>query len=82
MASPDVKERLLSDGGYTYNFDRMVYVNPGARKVFSVEKVDDTSVDELRRLMQEPTQPGNWTFYFNSEPAPGVQRELEQVLSR
>ena len=42
------KEPLLRDAGYTYNFDRMVYLNRATRKAFSVEWVEDNSEEELR----------------------------------
>jgi hypothetical protein len=75
-----MKKEILREAGYRYNFDRDLYVNPTARKAFSLEFVDDKSEEELAQRIQENTNGNGWRFYFNSDPPPGIRRELERVL--
>jgi hypothetical protein len=74
------KQQILEDAGYSYSFDREIYVNRSARKVFSVEFVEDHAEDELQRCIQESTPAGGWQFYFNTAPSDAVRRELESLL--
>ena len=75
-----MKRDILRDAQYNYIFDRDMYVNRDVKKAFSLEFVDDTSEEELTRRIQESTDGTRWTFYFNSRPSEGIQRELERVL--
>jgi hypothetical protein len=74
------KEQALRDAGYMYNFDRMVYVNRVAKKVFSAEFVEDNDETELRKCIDEESNGSEWRFYFNAPPPAAVRRELENVL--
>jgi hypothetical protein len=71
---------LLEQAGYTYRFDRMVYVNPTTKKVFSVEFVEDNNECELQKCIREDGGGSKWRFYFNTPPSETVKRELESVL--
>src|SRR5216684_3540860 len=64
---------LLKQNGYRYNFDRMIYLNLAAKKVFSVAAIEDNPVDWLTAKMAEQTD-GDWQFYFNEPPPPAVVR--------
>ena len=79
MKAVDTKSQILEDAGYAYGFDHAVYFNRKARKVFSVEFIEDHSEAELQERIREDTQ-GEWRFYFNSPPAEAVKRELESVI--
>lgn len=70
------KEPVLRTSGYTYNFDRMVYMNRAKRKAFSVEWIEDHSEQELREKMAEPNSSGKWQLYFNSNPSDAVLRDF------
>jgi hypothetical protein len=74
------KQRLLSDAGYIYQFDRQMYLDRRAKKAFSIEFVDDHDEDELKSRILEAKADEGWRFYFNSAPSGAVQRELEKVL--
>ena len=76
-----MKQDLLRQAGYEYSFNRMVYFNREAKKVFSVEFVEDRGEDELATRIREGGEPNGWRFYFNSPPSDGVRRELEKALS-
>lgn len=76
----DGKWRILREAEYTYNFDRMVYLNRRTKKVFSFEFVEDHSEEELRRCINEHSNGAEWRFYFNSPPSASVQHELENAL--
>jgi hypothetical protein len=74
------KSDILRRADYCYNFDRDLWVNPKAKKAFSVEFVDDKPEGEIVRHIEEFTNGNGWTFYFNIKPSEGVKRTLEQVL--
>jgi len=74
------KSDILWEADYRYNFDRDLFVNPKAKKAFSIEFVDDHPEEELRQLIQESTDDKKWQFYFNYPPSVGVRRELEKDL--
>jgi hypothetical protein len=80
MAELSAKQTILESGGYVYNFDRRSYINRGAKKVFSVEFIEDHSADELEQRILEPSDARKWRFYFNSEPSESVRRQLEIAL--
>jgi hypothetical protein len=75
-----MKNDMLWNADYRYDFDRALYVNHAAKKAFSVEFVDDASEEEIRRRIEESTGGNGWKFYFNLDPSEGVKRELERVL--
>jgi hypothetical protein len=70
------KTDILDEAGYSYSFDRQMYVNRKAKRAFSVEFVEDHSEDDIR----ERTSGLEWRFYFNSSPSEAVRHELESVL--
>ena len=80
MAALATKSKILEDAGYFYNFDREAYVNRKAKKVFSVQFVEDNTDEVLRNRIREDTQESGWRYYSNSEPSEAVKRELESVL--
>jgi hypothetical protein len=56
MARRDRKSEILRDAGYAYGFDREIYFNRVAKKVFSIEFVEDHSEEELKRCISENTR--------------------------
>jgi hypothetical protein len=82
MRNVATKERILEDAGYAYSFDRSIYINRVARKVFSVAFVQDHSEADLEALIKKPAPPaGQWCFHFNSEPSEAVKRDLSAILA-
>lgn len=83
MPTALAKQRILEDAGYAYIFDRLSYINREARKVFSIQFVDDHSEDELKKRISESTPSnGEWHFYFNSPPSEAVKLQLSTLLGR
>ncbi len=74
----DTKERLLRDAGFSYNFDRLAYVNRKMRKVFAVETVEDHPEDWLIRKIAEANTSGDWKFY--DEPSAAVRQAFVAEL--
>lgn len=74
------KQQILDSAGYTYNFDREVYLNRKTKKVFSVDFLEDHTTDELQESIREATDSKKWTFYFNSQPVDAAKRELTMAL--
>lgn len=74
------KQHILDAAGYIYNFDRQVYFNRAAKKVFSVEFIADHNGRHLERSIREHTAGREWKFYFNEEPPESVKRHIAGVL--
>jgi hypothetical protein len=74
------KEQILRKAGYSYDPDREAYVNRKARKVFSVDYLEDHDAEVIARKIQEATHGAKWTFIFNNEPSDSVKRELTRLL--
>ncbi len=74
------KEQLLKKAGYSYKPDREVYVNRKARKVFSIDYLEDHDTKEIASKIQEDARGAKWTFIFNDEPSDSVKRELAKML--
>ena len=66
------KDEMLRSAGFRYHFDRMAYINSMAKKVVSVEAVEDHSEEWLQRLIEQPNDSGDWRFYFNEAPSKAV----------
>ena len=75
-----MKNDILKEANYWYNFDRDIFYNRTAKKAFSLEFVDDKPEEEIRRRINENTDGVGWTFYFNFPPSDGVKHELEKDL--
>ena len=80
MTALATKKQILEDAGYKYNFDREVYVNWKAKKVFSVEFVEDHTENQLMQYIRESTPETEWSFFFNSPPSDAVRLELVTAL--
>lgn len=81
MHTVTTKKQLLEDAGYSYSFERLIYVNRDTRKVFSRQFIEDNSEGEIEVRIEEPgPPPGEWRFYFNSPPSASVRRELYSIL--
>jgi len=82
MRPVTTKQQILEQAGYAYSFNRLSYINRDARKVFSLEFVQDHNEDVLKAKINEPPPPpGEWQFFFNSEPSEAVKREFSAALS-
>ncbi len=80
MTTLATKQQILDAAGYDYNFDRQVYFNRKARKVFSVEFIADNDEAKLDESIRESTDAREWRFYFNVPPPESVKRQIESVL--
>ncbi len=75
-----MKKDILREANYVYNFDREMYFNRDARKVFSAEFIADRPEDEIARRINEPEIGDGWKFYSNYPLPDSVRQELESVL--
>jgi len=82
MLIVESKKQILEDAGYAYSFDRLSYISRQARKVFSIEFVQDHSEAELVARISEPTPPSEWRFYFNMPPSDSVKREFLRSIAQ
>jgi hypothetical protein len=81
MVTEERKKRILEDAGFAYSFDRLSYINRQARKVFSIEFVQDNDEAEIRARIGRPTPAGEWEFNFNSKPTDSVKREFLRSIA-
>ncbi len=80
MTTLATKQHILDAAGYIYNFDREVYFNRSAKKIFSVDFIEDHDYTELEQSIQEDTDAREWRFYFNLEPPEYVKRQIAGAL--
>jgi hypothetical protein len=72
MDTTPEKDQILRSAGFRYHFDRMAYVNRKAKKVISVEAVEDRSEEWLKQWIAEANDSGDWRFYFEQRPSDSV----------
>ena len=75
MTTLATKQHILDAGGYVYNIDCQVYFNRSAKKIFSVDFLEDHDPAEIERRIHEDAGSGGWRFYFNSPPSESVKRQ-------
>jgi hypothetical protein len=80
MTSLATKQQVLDAAGYAYNIDREVYFNRLAKKVFSVDFLQDHEGAEIEHSIQESTDGKEWRFYFNVLPPKSVKRQVVESL--
>ncbi len=74
------KEQILKNSGYSYSFDRELYVNRSLKKAFSVEFIEDRTEAEIEQLARDKSASPTWHFFFNTKPSAAVERELANML--
>ena len=74
------KQQILDEAGFSYDFDRKIYLNRKTKKIFSVEFVEDNDEKVLEQYIRKDTGGKRWQFYFNDDPPEAVKREIEAVL--
>ena len=79
MPNLSEKVHILRERGYQYHFDRDVYFHPTARKVFSIEAIEDNDAEWLRARIAEPLGE-EWMFYFNTPPTREARESLIEEL--
>jgi hypothetical protein len=80
LRTVDTKQQILDDAGFSYNFDRKIYLNRNTKKIFSVEFIEDKDEKTLEECIRTDTGGEKWHFYFNEEPSEAVKRQIEAVL--
>jgi hypothetical protein len=72
MDTTPEKDDILRAAGFRYHFARMAYVNRQAKKVVSVEAVEDHPAEWLEEMIAQTNDSGDWRFYFDEPPSPSV----------
>jgi hypothetical protein len=75
------KSQILKDAGYRYNLERELYVNRAIRTAFSIDFLEETDEQEIRRRLSLPPPVDGWVFHFVKHPSDAVRIELERLLS-
>ncbi len=76
------KEKLdiLKRNNYKYMFDRELYFNREARKIFSREAIEDHDVKLLKDRIEEENV-SEVMIYFNGPVSEEIVEELKQVFN-
>jgi hypothetical protein len=80
MTTLATKQHILDAAGYIYNFDREVYFNRSAKKIFSVDFLEEHDGAKIERCIRESTDAREWRFYFNVPPSESVKRQIAEAL--
>jgi hypothetical protein len=80
MTTLATKQHLLDSAGYIYDFVREVYFNRSAKKIFSVDFLEDNDPADIEQRILADTDAREWIFYFNVEPPESVKREIASAL--
>lgn len=75
-----MKQHVLENAGYAYNFDREIYFSRAAKTIFSMDFVEDHDEEEIERLVRDENIGEEWRFHFNADPSESVRRELVRVI--
>lgn len=74
------KKEILEKANYRYNFSRDIYYNRGARKVFSLEAIEDHDSQWLSEKINTATVGDQWQFFFNTDPSEKIKAEILREL--
>jgi hypothetical protein len=75
------KGYLLENSGYDYHFERMIYRNRATKRAFSIEFVEDHSLQEIQKLIDQ-SPASDWVFHFNQPPPKGLIKNLIEALEK
>jgi hypothetical protein len=75
------KTQLLREAGYRYNPERELYVNRNAKIAFSMDFIEKSDEQEIRRRISEAPPSHGWQFHFLNGPSPAVRKVLERMLA-
>ena len=71
MTELATKDELLRNSGYSYNFDRELYLNRPLKKAFSVDFIEDHSEECIAKAIKEPALAGgSFSSTTGSRPEP------------
>ena len=79
---PDSKQKkeILERANYKYHFTRTIYFNRDARKVFSLEAIEDNDPQWLSDRINMATRSDEWEFFFNTVPSDKIKTEILREL--
>ena len=74
------KEQILKKDGYVYNFDHEMYFNRKAKKVFSMDFIEDRPAQVIEECVRETNKGSGWQIYSVGDLSDSVHRQLETLL--
>lgn len=74
-------ERLLETHGYRYHLARMCYFSRTAKRAFSIEFVEEHSLQEIQTLVETPST-NDWIFHFTKPASNWSKQELARALEK
>ncbi len=79
MSDRQEKINILKKNGYVYHFSRMIYINKAAKKIFSVEFIDDNGIQTIKNKINEKNT-NEYQFYFSYELEKDIKKSIEAEL--
>ena len=80
MTELSEKRQILDAAGFVYEFYREVYVNRKAKKIISMDFIEEHSARQLGLALQRANDGTDWQFLFMDDPPPSVKHQLETAL--
>jgi hypothetical protein len=80
MTALGEKEHILKSNGYVYNFDREMYFNRRAKKIFSMDFIEDRPAQVIEECVREENEGKRWQIYFVGDLSDSVRHQLEALL--
>ena len=74
------KKEILEKANYRYHFTREIYFNRDAKKVFSLEAIEDNDPQWLLERINMVKTSDKWDFFFNEDPSDNIKREILKEL--
>ena len=74
------KKEILEKANYRYHFSRDIYYNRDARKIFSLEAIEDNDLQWLSEKINAATRSDQWEVFFNADPSENIKAEILREL--
>lgn len=76
--STNSKAEILQEAKYRYASRHAIYFNKMAKKIFSLEAIEDHDAKWLKECIKK--KDSEWNFYFNNAPRENVKEEIIDYL--
>ncbi len=80
MNDLEIKDKILNEYGFVYDYEREIYFNRDKHKILSVRFIDKNTEDTLRNYINEPVGLGVWSFGFLVPPSENVMNQIINSL--
>ena len=72
---------LLENEGFVFSKKREIYIQRKTKKILSNIIVEDSSIEDLKKLISDKNTSGEYTFYFEYTLNDKIKQEIIEELS-